>query len=363
MYRVFIVHTPLHVLLALSLIKKNQKPSYVFIVEDFSNAALLSKHLPYLLDSESKVILLPGRASAHGIALHPWVRKNPLLLKFARHIPLIRSMCIVRSRLRRSRVSQLFVFNDTRPDIQNIIWSQKKRGCHNIFLVEDGIGAYMDMLLVDVLPTNQMRWLFSFVYGRQFERIESLGGYSQITAGYLTFPEYASAVLRTKLLHELPSLVLSPHELNTLYHGFTSKTFELPQPSDQTVLVGIPYSGSTTPEVKKFFNHTVNVLLQQRLNVLLKPHPLEPLENPVQVGTQNGLQLVDKNVPIELLVLILGKSLKSVYLEFSTAIYTIKRINPEVEVNMVMTPYSEALLPQVKAFFDGIDINMIALHS
>lgn len=361
MYRVFIVHTPLHILHTLSLIKDNPKPSYVFIMEDFSSAKSLLKHLPCLLDHESNVKLLPGRVSIHGILQNPIIKRSPLLLKFVQHVPLIRSMGMVRSYLRRIQADQLFVFNDTRPDIQNIIGFLKKQGCQHVFLVEDGIGVYMDTLLSNVLSANRMRWLFPFVYGRQFERVERLGGYSQITAGYLTFPKYANNVLHTKPLHVLPLPTLSPHELNILYHGFASTTFVPPQTSDQMVIVGVPYSSSTTPEVMKSLSHMINVFLKQGLKVLLKPHPLELLQNPFQVVIQNGIQFVDKNVPIELLVLMLGKSVKAVYLEFSTAVYMIRRINPEVAVNMILTPYSESFFPQVKAFFENIGVNMIAL--
>ncbi len=344
--RVFLVHSPLHVLFTLGLIQAApERPALVLLFDDFPGARRLAPGLDDLLKTtgllgtagllpQPQIAVLPGVYSYPRTLGHPaWRRLPPARL--TNHLPLILA---ARRALRLTRpleIDWVGVFSDLRPDVQQIAGGLKARhpGCR-VAYVEHGTTAYIDTLPPRHLAAKRAPWAFRLVYGPHFQQATGVGQFAALDEAYLLFPEHANAALRRLPRHPLPPLRLTPADLGGL--------FPLPAPESpaaaapQVALFLPPLARNTTPAMLAAFQAAIARCAAEDVLPLLKLHPREA--RPELFAFTDVVRL-DQAAPSEVVVSWLGPRLRRVISGgFSTALYTARWLNPEAEAVLLTLP-------------------------
>lgn len=329
--RLFLAHTPLHILYSLSLIRAEPgPPPWLAMFNDFEGAGRTVDGLAGLLPAPGRAILLPGAQDAPRLP-------NPLR-RLTAHLPLIAAVRRVRRLLAAHSLQAAYLFNDMRPDVQQIA-AEARQGnpdCR-LYAIEDGTAAYVDRQPPERTHARRLTALFPLVYGQSFERLESMGSFSRLQAAYLTFPEYASAALQRLPRYALPRPIFSPQELEALIGLFAPPEGSLFdwQGLSRAALICVPHSSGLTAALLANLRSLIRVWREQGWEVLLKAHPREQEDPARLLVAGERIRVLARTIPAELIVARLGSALCAVASGPSSVLHTTRWLNPAAEVWLI----------------------------
>ncbi len=328
----FLTHTPLHIFYSLCLIRAEPDTQpLIAVFNDFEGAGRVANGLADLLPVPGRAILLPGALDAP--------RLPGPVRRLTNHLPLIAAARRARRLLTAIPPDTVYLFNDMRPDIQQI--AAEARQCNpacRVWAVEDGMATYLDRQPAEHTHAKRLTALFPLIYGRGFERLEIMGGFSLLQAACLTFPEHANTVLRRLPGHALPRPAFSMAELDALIRLFAG-----PGEEDwaawggeaQAALIGIPHSLGLTPALQADLRALIRAWQAQDWTVLLKAHPREQDDPARLLAGSKNVRVLARTIPAELIVARLGPALRAVASGLSSMLYTTRWLNPAVDVWLV----------------------------
>lgn len=329
--RLFLAHTPLHILYSLSLIRAEPgPPPWLAVFNDFEGARRVVDGLVGLLPTAGRTILLPGAQDAP--------RLPRPLRRLTAHLPLIAAVRRARRLLSAHPPQAAYLFNDMRPDVQQIAADACRRspGCR-VYAVEDGAAAYVDRQPPERTHARRLTALFPLVYGRSFERLEGMGGFSLLQAAYLTFPEYAGAALRRLPCYALPRPAFSPQELEALISLFTPPEDGLFdwQGLSRPALICVPHSSGLTPALLVNLRGLIQAWEERGWEVLLKAHPREQEDLARLLAAGEDVRVLARTIPAELIVARLGSALGAVASGPSSVLHTTRWLNSTAEAWLI----------------------------
>lgn len=343
--RVFLAHTPLHILFSLSLIQQaGGTPAHLLVSEDFAAARRVVAGLPALLPPPHRVHLLPGKASFPGLQRLP-------LTQLTNHLPLLiaaRRGCALTRPL---SIERVHIFNDLRPDMQHIAGCIKARqpDCRIIY-VEDGASSYVDTLQPWLRGGKRFRRLFRLVYGPHVQPGTSLGQFRLLEAATVIHPDHANHALRRLPLTPLPAPGLDRDGWATLSGVFGGAPPRLDDSAPVTLLC-LPHSLMMTPALLDRFRRVGADYAARGMTVLVKLHPRETEDAAVMLDNAAFIP-VDRAVPAEILVAWLGSRLHAVVSGYSTILYTAGWLSPGVRAVLLEdagVPFPPELMALLRA--------------
>ena len=352
-FRVFLPHGPLHVLFVLSLIQAEpEQPALILLFADIPDWARLAAGLRDLLPAPHRVQVLPGRFSYPHTLQHPAYRRLPPA-RLTDHLPLVLAVRRALAFTHDLPVDQVLVFNDMRPDVQQIAARLKARHACSVTYVEDGTAAYVDTLPARTLHAKRLGWAFRLVYGRHFQRVSSQGQFAALDSGCLLFPEYANRALSRLPLTPLPPLTSTP---DTLRHLFALPAASAPaSAAAQVALICPPRSRSISPALRDHYDTAIRRCAAQGLTPLLKLHPRE--EYPHVFGGQGAIRL-EASIPSEAVVAWLGPRLhRLVSGGISTTLHTTRWLNPAAEI-VLLHAAGEVLPPGLEKLYRAARVTL-----
>lgn len=352
--RLFLAHTPLHILYSLSLIRAEPgPPPWLAVFNDFEGAGRTVDGLAGLLPAPGRAILLPGAQDAPRLP-YP-------LRRLTAHLPLLTAVRHARRLLATHPPQAVYLFNDMRPDVQQIAAEtlQHSPACR-LYAIEDGLAAYVDRQPPERTHARRLTALFPLVYGRRFERLESMGSFSLLQAAYLTFPEHAGAALRRLPCYALPRPAFSPQEVEALIGLFTPPEGGSSgwQELTRAALICVPHSSGLTPALLASLRGLIRAWREQDREVLLKAHPRDQ-QDPVRLlAAEEGIHVLVRAIPAELIVARLGTALGAVASGPSSVLHTTRWLNPAAEAWLVGA--EDAPLPaELARFLTAIGVRMV----
>ncbi|MBN2470833.1 MAG: hypothetical protein JXN59_08925 [Anaerolineae bacterium] len=356
-YRVFLAHTPLHLLLTLSLIQTAPEcPALVLLYEDFPGAARLITGLRELWPAPHRVNLLPGTHSYPRTLQHPAYQRLPLA-RLTNHLPPILA---ARRALRLTRpfaIDWVGVFSDLRPDVQQIAGGLKARhpGCR-VAYVEHGTTPYIDTLAPEFLGGKRAAWAFRLVYGPHFQQVTGTGQFAALDEAHLIYPAHANAALRRLPCHPLLPPRIPPDELRGL--------FPLPPPESpaasapRVALVLPPRARTLSSATFAQLQAAITRCAADGLTPLLKLHPREMEPERFRM---EGVIVLDRATPSEIVVSWLGPRLARVIsVGNSTALYTARWLNPAAEAVLFLLP-DVPVPPEMLRLYRALGVTMQAV--
>jgi len=352
--RLFLAHTPLHILYSLSLIRAEPGPPPLLAVfNDFAGAGCAVGGLAGLLPAPGRAILLPGALDAPPLP--------PPIGRLTAHLPLIAAARRARRLLAGAPLDAVYLFNDMRPDVQQIAAEARRRNpACRVCAIEDGAAAYVDRQPPERLPARRLPALFPLVYGRGFERLEGMGRFSLLQAAYLTFPAHANAALRRLPARALPRPAFSPAELEALI-GLFAPAEAAPGrdwPS-QAALICVPHSSGLTPALLANLRALIRAWQARGWEVLLKAHPREREDPARLLASVEGARVLAQAIPAELIVARLGPALRAVASGPSSVLHTTRWLNPAADAWLVSV--EGAPLPaELARFLAAIGVRTLA---
>lgn len=315
---VFLAHTPLHVLYTYHLLHTQEDgiPALICLSHDFEAAPALAARLRQHLPPQHRVALLPG--------IH--ARPNwGAFTKLTNHLPLLAALRRARAALRDIRVRTVFVFNDTRPEVQGIMALAKQRSGASLQYVEDGVAAYITH--PDSSLRGRMAWLQKVLYTSDFYPSVTHGMHPLLDGAILTFPHLAHTGLKRLPLVPMPPVDPAAPHIQKLFDlfGFNWTTDAENQPFALICLVTFM---RMTQDFRALLERVIADCRQAGLCVLVKQHPRDDTAPP-DLG--ENVTFIDRGAPAELICLRLGRQLLRLYAEYSTILLTSGWLNPAIE--------------------------------
>jgi hypothetical protein len=317
-YNVFLAHTPLHVLYTYHLLHTQEDgiPALICLSHDFEAAPVLAARLRQHLPQRHRVMLLPG--------IHARPDWGPFT-KLTNHLPLLAALQRTRAALRAIRVRSVFVFNDTRPEVQAIMALAKHRSGASLQYVEDGVAAYITH--ADSPLRARVAWLQRVLYTSDFYPSVTHGMHPLLDGAILTFPDLAHTGLKRLPLAPIPPVDPAAPHIWKLFDIFgfswTMNTGDRP-----AALVCLVPFARLTQDFRALLERVIADCRRVGLRVLVKQHPRDEA-SPPDLG--EDVIFIDKGVPAELVCLRLGRQLRRLYAEYSTILLTSGWLIPGIE--------------------------------
>lgn len=331
----FIVHTPYHLLLSLTMARPDDT---IMVVNDFDRSEHLIKMVRKSYGGSLKAIVsMPGRKDADEIL-------------WRRVIISRRNKKYINKYIESGKVSKLFIFNDRAYEGQYAAFQAKKRNIEVIY-VEDGLAAYVT---ANQIKTNHIKTaILKILFGFHHENITILGTSSFVNEVMCFFPEKAIPPLRQKKL--------LPIDLDAFGHlrgDFVIEATSGIQEDIDCIFV-LPHSEILTSNGPRLedLDASIKSMMQSIIStcehVAIKYHPRQTTNF---LGDYPGLEILPNNIPLELIFLRLrNKGIRYVIGPISTSLYTAKLILGEsVEVKLTTRPMVEGSAEFFKSI--GVDV-------
>jgi hypothetical protein len=206
--------------------------------------------------------------------------------------------------------------------------------------VEDGSAAYVDSLPEKAQAFPLMRRLIKTIirrlhHGSWWQKVEVLGTSRWIDGGVFSFPDLVRPELR-----RYPGGHLSP----TIFHGSGIEAlateyaarFGLQRETIERVEVLVALAASTSakriPGYETTMAELCNALSGAGVRVCVKHHPREQDPGFFGIGPGDNLQVLPKEIPFEILLLLIRKPDITVVGDISTAMMSTRWLLPESRI-------------------------------
>lgn len=324
----YFVHTPLHILFTLNLL--HHEPTHtralVFILADFPDSHRVAERMQHIIGERHRVLHLPGSYRyAH----------QSVSTKIRRHLSAVRASVKARQIYRTVAVKRLIVFNDTRSEIQEIIYDLRRRGVEQVLYVEDGLGAYYQS---QQKRNPRLAPFLRFLY-RGAEPVMTHGAYSGIDRAILLHPELANQSLQNKPRTKMPRFDLDRQRIELfidMFGGLPGAVKNAVVGSNEGILICLPNSDvfGVPESLATWIRQTVD-LYSDHTAVFLKYHPRERKEPELHLGINSRIFVIPRTIPAELICALGGSNLSAVYAEASSILITCRWVTPELEAYSV----------------------------
>ena len=216
--------------------------------------------------------------------------------------------------------NRIYIFNDAFPETQLIL---SKFPNTQITYIEDGSAPYNSHKVNH--PTSKI--VQPLLFGKNFERISTLGTSSKIQNNIFTHPDLArpeNKKLPTTKLSANKNTISHLKDFSTLYPLETIKKEIKNRPA--ILLLTPPYHD-------ELISKTYEEIAKQCSNaVLLKGHPIKN----TQTQATSSLLSIPPYIPTEILIVGI-KNIKSIYSYPSTSLISAKYIRPEIETTCILS--------------------------
>lgn len=329
---IYLTHTPLHLLLSYNLWKSQNSgtDAHFLVYGDFASQDQVVERLSDLWAGSPRVSSLPGRYrwDPHR-STQRWRR---VFSKWIAHTSALGALRNARSLLMAEGVDKVYVFNDTRTEVQLLMASLAKDGEVSLSYVDEGFAAYR----TEPIPSRR-GWL-KLVYGRDWLPLRSYGTHPLITEAILFHPMFAHRGLESKSISPMPELKLGEFELQSLYKAFTGLEQDYQDglgPGESVVLICLPHSsmlGQRWGELRRQVEELADRESERGRLVLIKGHPRDHDQAGDWLGKRESFHFLPRALPGEVAIAMLGGRLQAVYAAASSVLITARWAFPRVQV-------------------------------
>lgn len=360
---VYLTHTPYHILLSLAIAynkktETNYIDNHLFIIGDFNNSAYIYEKLKGL-SLMDRVRFLPGNYNSNPVYEAIILKKNTYTIQ----------KLLKKDFLSKNTKSSVFVFNDRRPEDQLLMYLNKKHGGINYY-VEDGMAIYADMGGLRSISSVE-RILRKLYFGFWYSPVDVLGTSKYIDVVLANEPSLVRDIIKTR--H--PVLKINKKIFDNFTKlGILERIFMLDNlikdkitSSKKVALILVPHLSALTEEMKreycKYINNTINHLLQENYEILIKYHPRETLEDIMRLCSMldiKNILTIPRNIPIEVLYFLLKTKKNVVIYGFpSSAILTARLILGLDKTKKIISFWNDSFNLELKRVLRKLDISLI----
>lgn len=319
---VFLIHTPYHLLLALSIIRAENisQPVFVFIKE-ISGWAKYREHVRALFP-EILTLSVPGRLVSFNS-------------KFLRILNMVLASYLLRMMVYFFRPMSLYIFNDDRPDIRAAAVSCRRlRG--SVILVEDGTALYVaSKTSKSFHGTRIQRVIKNLLYGVNFSSFGLHGLSDEISEYRAVFPplvrsDIKSRGLPVKQIHV--SALLPDARIAEFSKKICLSFGESSLDSESCVLLLAENSLLVSNLATTLDTISKSLENRQNLRLLVKFHPDERNVRYIDGVSQMAARVVTKELGSEFFILANFSSIVEIYGGLSTSLMLARAILPNTKI-------------------------------
>jgi len=292
----YLVHTPSHMLIALNLIRieKRCATSTLLVVSDFPEAQAISDQI---IEGPFKGVVF--------IVVRGYYRIRPLKFRFRlfnRLSQLISSIYTVwqaKRKLVGQTYHRVFIFNDTRHEIQSIMGYLKENGTSDFIYVDEGFAPYRRNPIA-----RRISWVRG-LFGKAWYPLREYGSHPLIKEAILIFPSLAHPNLRSKKVRIMPPFCLEKTEIEFLLEAFgNGDHLSIIGNSERRIsLLLLPHSGlvASPGSLIKWLKAFSSNELSENRRLIVKYHPRESKDDYLDARTNRNTQIVSQTIPGELI--------------------------------------------------------------
>lgn len=343
----FLVSTPLHLLVSLAIIGKEKidSPHLIFIDQDPNLEAGFRGWLNTWPDSPftdvQTLFRPPKKALAKGKA-----RKE--------------TFAFIKAFLSNKHINRIYVGNDRRVEFQYAmhIANQNNSSVHGVYM-DEGIFTYAGRTASKSLNDKVIDGtLKKIAYGWWWSTPATIGASHWINEVYASIPEFVHPLLKSKQLHALDEEYWNSPLLQS-YCAFAladsmANAEELLDSID--ILITLPHESILYSD--KFDNASLVKLIayyrQQKKVIAVKYHPRDKQEDALELKEQVD-HVLPQALPFEAMLPCLKESL-SLFGELSTPLVTAKLLRPSFNVS---TFSNDNTSHELKLLFDQLEIKSL----
>lgn len=339
---IYVANSVLHVLYTLSLIRYKQSTNnLVLLLNEFTYAENLVAGINAEFDPAS-AHLLPGRFDYGAwVARQQRGEKSRFVRVIARFVSLfiqLRTKWRAGRLLRSVTGGQVYVFDDTRLDVQGVLSTiVKSNPLVKVTYIEDGVGAYHDISVshpwkrFGIIPLR-------LIFGHEVVMLSTHGDHPRIGDALVLQPDFVNEALQARVVQKMPPWSLRENDIHLLRktYGFEADEFE---DIHAAVMLVVPYwrLHEKNPEIIQVFREITRSYAEQDVAVLVKYHPRDCVGDYLGLAQTPKDKIVDCGMPVELLSIQLGDRLKAVYAGLSSSMLSIGWILPAIKRNIIFT--------------------------
>ena len=315
MKNLFIAFTPYHVLLAYAIARDEESSAenYLFVISDFRDV----EPLIHFLEGWSRcpfaqIERLPGMYSQAS--------------NFRRRFTIRRNLTTIIESVTRHKVERVYIFHDGRPEAQAALHFANKgnKGAVGIY-VEDGAGAYSSYESTK-RPLHKLL-LAKLFYGPWWQDVRVLGTSRWIDEVKAIFPRLVRPELRLKHVSSIPRhALLELRDQEWLYEYLKTLGVKIAGLNDLDAILIVAHSefASQIPGYKQVTEDVLSMAKSQNLRLGIKYHPRESQDDFLSVNDTEGILVLPKSLPIELVYILTLEQIRFIIGDISTALLTAK---------------------------------------
>lgn len=347
----FYVSTPYHLLLTIGLILDDQQDVPIDIIM----SPCFKGRYDYdgiIRSSNKDLTIIESKAISES--------NNPLENKLSHR----KNIDKLATLLKKNEYRKVFVFNDTRPDVQYIIQYYYSKGINDrVYLVEDGIASYVDVITLKKRKIISLGYNKLF-YGKWWQDIPVIGTNKGVMNGILLFPDKRSANMLVDNVVMYPRGIRDKIKKNSILRSIINRMSGLEEYNYDVIIV---LKQSNRIKKKQFYTREMKELIDKFASedkvVLVKYHPSEICENYLGTFTSSNVCILPPEISVEYLYLYNEKPF-SVIGGISTSLYTCHWFSPNSQSfaiidNICYLNYSDRNKATRKMLCDKMGINTI----
>lgn len=314
MNNLFITHTPYHVILAAGLASTEYLDDIndLVIFEDFpiSKIDVLS-----IRNIFRNILFVDGEYKKTKIQRLTQV--SNILNKVKKNLPL-------------QTYNRVFIHNDYKLEVQQIVEVLERFTIVEIIYIEDGSAAYSDVICKGRVSGLIKNIINILMINKRYETIKVIGTYSRVERIKVLWPKLVRDELCNKHIEEI--------NVESLEMGIKAvyNTFQYPEDFKSGVLILLEHSASWIVQNDEYINAINKVLMickSMGLKVYIKYHPRESIYYLNDISRHEAI-VIDQDIPAEALFIRIQNENIKIISFVSTTLFTAAKL---IESNRIIS--------------------------
>lgn len=344
MKQIFMAHTPYHLLLSCGLATLNNSSDgkYLIIIPSFSEVDVFRRSLTEWDNNIfSKIVIINDISDATG--------KAQPFRAFRDNIKEVKAFFL--SNVNES--SEVFIFNDTRPEAQLLARLNHDYGGSNIY-VEDGSAAY-GSFVVPRMPIRR-KLIFKVAFGMWFENNRIFGAYKHIDKIMVNRPDLIRSELSSKDPIKIPKKIFNNirNFMHILLRNYSVNNADF---APKYILV-ISHSEDVSSASSDIYKYLVKYLHSCSSRVYVKYHPGEHNDDFLGLKVHfPRVKFIPKTLPLEAIFIALqGEDKPKLIIgDLSTSLLTANYLLDDTCVISIMK-LTDLIDPNIENIFKNIGV-------
>jgi len=349
MKNIFITFTPYHIFLSCSiaLYQESSAENHLIIIRDFSGfERLLDSLRGWERSPFAQIESLPGIYGRSG--------------KFNKQFTIRNNVTMIARYVSHHTFERVYIFNDAKPEAQCALYFAKKVNKRTVGVyVEDGAGAYSSYRLEKQSLTDVL--LRKLFYGPWWVDVNILGTSRWIDEIKVIFPQIVRPELRLKPVTSIPKHgLLELRNQEWPYEYLKTLGVEITKLHNLDAILVVAHTEFANKIIgyKEVINDILHMAKSQNLRLGVKYHPRDPQDDFLSVRNDEGISVLPKSLPMELVYILASEKIKFIIGDISTSLLTAKWLLENVMV-VSIAPLIGQIDSQLLRTFDKLNIKIV----